>query len=149
MTTPSNQPDQPGRPDAPPDPVDPLGGLGALAGLGGGDLSGLLQQAQQMQQQLLEAQEELARTQVTGTAGGGLVRATVTGGGEVTGLEIDPSAVDPDDAEGLADLVLAAIRDANRAAGELAERAMGPLAAGLAGPGGLPGLSGPPGNLGR
>lgn len=151
MTTPSEHPDQPGRTGPPgasagPDPQaeDPLAGLGALAGLGGGDLSGLLQQAQQMQQHLLQAQEELSRTEVTGTAGGGLVRATVTGGGEVTGLEIDPAAIDPDDAEGLSDLVLAAIRDANRAAGELAQQAMGPLAAGLGGAG-LPGLPGAPG----
>ena len=115
---------------------------GGLGGLGGGDLSQLLEQAQQMQQQLLAAQEELGRTEVTGSAGGGLVRATVTGGGEVVGLEIDPSAIDPSDAEGLADLVVAAIRDANRAASELQQKAMGPLAEGLGGAGGLglPGL---------
>ncbi len=127
---------QPGNgPGAPGD----LAGIGGLGGLGGGDLSSLLQQAQQMQQRLLEAQEELARTEVTGTAGGGLVRATVTGGGEVTGLQIDPSAIDPDDPEGLADLVLAAIRDASRAAGELQQQTMEPLAEGLGGggPGGL------------
>ena len=105
---------------------------------GGTDLSSLMAQAQQMQQRLLAAQEELAKAEVTGTAGGGLVRATVTGAGEVVGLEIDPGAVDPADAEGLADLVLAAIRDANRAAGELQQEAMGPLAEGLGG--GVPGL---------
>lgn len=126
--------DQP--PANPPGP-DPLAALG---GLGGGDLSSLLQQAQSMQQRLLDAQEELARAEVTGTAGGGLVRATVTGSGEVTGLHIDPSAIDPSDPEGLADLVLAAIRDANRAAGELARQTMGPLAEGLGGSLGLPGL---------
>jgi len=111
-------------------------------GPGGGDLSQLLQQAQQMQQRLLEAQEELARAEVTGTAGGGLVQATVTGGGEVIGLQIDAQAIDPSDPEGLADLVLAAIRDANRAAGELQQQTMGPLAEGLGGAGGLglPGL---------
>jgi DNA-binding YbaB/EbfC family protein len=127
-----DQPDQPGGP----------GGLGGLGGLGGGDLSQILQQAQQMQQQLLDAQEELGRAEVTGTAGGGLVRATVTGGGEIVGLEIDPSAIDPTDAEGRADLVVAAIRDANRAASELQQQAMGPLAEGLGGTGGLglPGL---------
>jgi nucleoid-associated protein EbfC len=102
----------------------------------------LMKQAQQMQQQLMAAQEQLARTQVAGSAGGGLVRATVTGAGEVVGLEIDPSAIDPTDAEGLADLVLAAIRDGNRSVAELQERAMGPLAEGLGGAGGLglPGL---------
>jgi DNA-binding YbaB/EbfC family protein len=113
---------------------DPAGGQ---PGLGGADLSQLLQQAQQMQQRLLDAQEELARAEVTGSAGGGLVRATVTGSGEVVGLQIDPSAIDPDDAEGLADLVLAAIRDANRAASDLQRQAMGPLAEGLGGAGGL------------
>lgn len=109
---------------------------------GPGDLNALLQQAQQMQQQLLAAQEELGRAQVTGSAGGGLVTATVTGGGEVVGLEIDPSAIDPSDPDGLADLVLAAIRDANRAASELQQQTMGPLAQGLGGAGGLglPGL---------
>jgi len=95
-----------------------------------------------MQQRLLDAQEELSRAEVTGSAGGGLVRATVTGSGEVTGLHIDRSAIDPDDPDGLADLVLAAIRDAHRAAGELAQQTMGPLAEGLGGPGGL-GLTGP------
>jgi nucleoid-associated protein EbfC len=108
----------------------------------GGDLSSLLQQAQQMQARLLEAQEELARAQVTGTAGGGLVTATVTGGGEVVALQIDPSAIDPDDAEGLADLVLAAIRDANQSAQELQQQTMSPLAEGLGGMGGGLGLPG-------
>lgn len=108
----------------------------------GGDLSSLLQQAQQMQARLLAAQEELAKAEVSGSAGGGLVHATVTGGGEVVGLRIDPSAIDPDDAEGLADLVLAAIRDANRAAQELQQQTMGPLAEGLGGMGGGLGLPG-------
>ncbi len=102
----------------------------------------LLQQAQQMQQQLVAAQEEMARTEVTGTAGGGLVSATMTGSGELTALTIAPSAVDPDDLETLQDLVVAAVRDAKRAADELAAQTMGPLAGGLGGPGGLglPGL---------
>lgn len=119
----------------------------ALGGFGGADLSSLMAQAQQMQQQLMQAQEELAQAQVTGSAGGGVVRATVTGAGEVVGLEIDPAAIDPSDAEGLADLVLAAIRDANRAASDLQSQAMTPLAEGLGGLGGdtgrglgLPGL---------
>ena len=113
------------------------------AGFGGGaDLSSLMAQAQQMQQRLMQAQEELAQAQVVGTAGGGLVTATVTGAGEIVGLEIASSAIDPTDAEGLADLVLAAIKDANRAAAELQQQAMGPLAEGLGGAGGLglPGL---------
>ncbi len=109
------------------------------------DLSALMSQAQEMQRQLLEAQDELARTEVTGTSGGGLVTATVSGAGEVTGLTIDPSAIDPSDAEGLADLVIAAIRDATRAAGELQQQAMGPLAQGLGGLGGRQGGSLPAG----
>ena len=73
----------------------PAGDGPDASGLGGADLSSLMAQAAQMQQQLMAAQEQLASTQVTGSAGGGLVRATVTGAGEVVGLKIDPSAVDP------------------------------------------------------
>ncbi|SFE06164.1 hypothetical protein SAMN05216574_10265 [Blastococcus tunisiensis] len=107
------------------------------------DMAQLLQQAQQMQQQLAAAQEELARTEVTGTAGGNLVTATMTGGGDVTAISIAPDAVDPDDLETLQDLVVAALHDAKRAVDELAAQTMGPLAGGLGGPGGglgLPGL---------
>ena len=107
------------------------------------DLSQLMKQAQEMQQQLVAAQEELARTLVTGSAGGGLVSATMTGDGELTALTIAPAAVDPDDLETLQDLVVAAVRDAKRAADQLAADRMGPLAGGLGGPGGglgLPGL---------
>ncbi len=102
----------------------------------------LLQQAQQMQQDLAAAQEELAQTEVTGSAGGGLVTARMTGTGELVAVTIAPAAVDPDDLETLQDLVVAAVRDAKRAAEELAERTMGPLAGGLGGGGGLglPGL---------
>ncbi len=113
----------------------------------------LLQQAQAVQEQLFTAQRELAEAEVKGTAGGGLVTATVNGEGEVTGLSIDPKAIDPDDpadtAETIADLVLAAIRDASREARELQQEKMGPLTAGLGGlGGGMPGIGGgemPPG----
>ncbi|MGP4115211.1 YbaB/EbfC family nucleoid-associated protein [Streptomyces sp. 4N509B] len=108
-------------------------------GGGGVDMQQLLQQAQKMQQDLAAAQQELAEAQVEGTAGGGLVRATVSGSGELTALEIDPKAVDPEDTETLADLVIAAVRDANNAAQELAKVKLGPLAQGLGG-GGMPGL---------
>ena len=107
------------------------------------DMQAILQQAQQMQQQLMTAQQELAEAEVTGTAGGGLVSATVSGAGELKSLEIDPKVVDPDDTETLADLVVAAVRDANSKAQELAATKMGPLAGGLGG-GDLGGL----GNLG-
>jgi DNA-binding YbaB/EbfC family protein len=102
----------------------------------------LLKQAQKMQQQMVSAQQELAETEVSGTAGGGLVTATVTGAGEVLGVKIDPKAVDPDDVESLEDLVVAAIRDASRAAAALAEQTMGPLTQGMGGPLGLSGLPG-------
>ena len=97
----------------------------------------LLQQAQQLQQQMQAAQESLAATEVTGSAGGGLVTATMTGDGELTALTIAPAAVDPDDLETLQDLVVAAVRDAKRAADDLAAQKMGPLAGGLGGGGGL------------
>ncbi|MQY15038.1 Nucleoid-associated protein [Streptomyces sp. RB5] len=107
---------------------------------GGGqpDMQQLLQQAQKMQQDLVAAQQELAETPVEGSAGGGLVKATVTGSGELKALVIDPKAVDPEDTETLADLVVAAVRDANAAAQQLAQQKLGPLAQGLGG--GLPGL---------
>jgi DNA-binding YbaB/EbfC family protein len=97
----------------------------------------LMKQAQKMQQELLAAQEELAAAEVTGSAGGGLVTATVTGSGELRSVTIDPTVVDPDDVETLQDLVVAAVRDANRAAQELASQRMGPLTQGLGGMGGL------------
>ena len=100
-----------------------------------GDMSGLMAQAQAMQQQLLNTQQELAETRIDGTAGGDLVTATLTGAGELVGLVIKPEAVDPDDTETLADLVLAAVRDASTKSQALAAAKLGPLAGGL---GGLP-----------
>ena len=96
----------------------------------------LMKQAQKMQEQLMAAQAELADTQVEGSAGGGMVKATVTGSGDLLSLSIDPSVVDPEDVETLTDLVVAAVRDAARAAQELTAEKMGPLAGGM----GLPGL---------
>ncbi|PRH77533.1 YbaB/EbfC family nucleoid-associated protein [Streptomyces solincola] len=108
---------------------------------GGGqpNMQELLQQAQKMQQDLARAQEELAQTEVDGQAGGGLVKATVTGAGEIRNLVIDPKAVDPEDTETLADLVVAAIQAANENAQALQQQKLGPLAEGLGG-GGMPGL---------
>jgi nucleoid-associated protein EbfC len=101
----------------------------------------LMKQAQQMQQQMATVQAELAATEVTGSAGGGLVSVTVTGAGEVQSVKIDPKVVDADDVETLEDLVLAAIHNATEAARELTEQKMGPLTAGLGGGGfGLPGF---------
>jgi nucleoid-associated protein EbfC len=103
-----------------------------------GDMSGLLAQAQAMQEQLLNAQQELAALEVEGSAGGGLVTATVTGAGELVGLVIKPEAVDPEDTETLADLIVAAVRDATNKAQAVAASKLGPLAGGLGIGGGLP-----------
>jgi DNA-binding YbaB/EbfC family protein len=103
-----------------------------------GDMSGLLAQAQAMQEQLMNAQQELAELQVEGSAGGGLVTATVTGAGELVGLVIKPEAVDPEDTETLADLIVAAVRDATNTAQAVAASKLGPLAGGLGIGGGLP-----------
>jgi DNA-binding YbaB/EbfC family protein len=100
----------------------------------------LMKQAQKMQRDLMAAQEELAAASVEGSAGGGLVRATMSGAGELTALAIDPSAVDPEDLETLQDLVVAAVRDAKRAADELAAATMGPLTGGMGGALGIPGF---------
>jgi DNA-binding YbaB/EbfC family protein len=100
----------------------------------------LMKQAQKMQAQLEAAQQELAETQIEGTAGGGLVQATVSGAGELLALVIDPKSVDPDDVETLADLVVAAVRDANANAAALQEQKLGPVTGGAGGLGGLPGL---------
>jgi DNA-binding YbaB/EbfC family protein len=110
------------------------------------DMQQLLAAAQQMQDQLISAQQELADTEVEGTAGGGLVTATVNGQGELVDLAISAAAIDVTDqaetAQSVADLVLAAVRDAYRAAGELQQEKMGPLAAlSGGGPGEVPGLS--------
>jgi len=99
----------------------------------GGDMSGFLAQAQAMQQQLLTAQQELAETEIHGSAGGDLVTATITGAGELLAVTIKPEAVDPDDTETLADLIVAAVRDANAKSQALAAEKLGPLAGGLGG----------------
>ncbi|MBM7491431.1 DNA-binding YbaB/EbfC family protein [Micromonospora luteifusca] len=99
----------------------------------------MLKQAQKMQQQIAAAQAELAEAELTGTAGGGLVTATVSGAGELKAIKIDPKAVDPDDVETLEDLVVAAVHNAAEAARELTERKMGPVTGGMGGLG-LPGF---------
>ena len=99
----------------------------------------IMKQAQKMQQQVAQAQAELADAEVTGSAGGSLVTVVMTGLGEVKSVRIDPKAVDPDDVESLEDLVLAAIRNAAEAQRELTEAKMGPATGGLGGLG-LPGF---------
>lgn len=97
----------------------------------------LMKEAQRAQKKMAEAQERLASLTVEGTAGGGLVRVTARGDGAVTGVAIDPAAVDPEDLSLLEDLVTAAVADAQRLSRELQEREMGSAMGGL---GGLPGL---------
>ena len=106
------------------------------------NLQQLMKQAQKMQQQVADAQAELAEAELTGTAGGGLVTVTIKGTGEVSAIKIDPKAVDPDDVETLEDLVLAALHNATEAVRELTEQKMGPLTAGLGGMGGGLGIPG-------
>jgi DNA-binding YbaB/EbfC family protein len=103
------------------------------------NLQQLMKQAAKMQQQLEQAQAELAEVEVTGTAGGGLVTVTMMASGELRSVKIDPKAVDPDDVETLEDLVLAAVANASAAARAKTEETMGPLSAGLGGLG-LPGM---------
>src|SRR3954454_18710129 len=103
-------------------------------------MSNLLAQAQAMQNQLMEAQADLESQEIEGSAGGGLGAALVSGTGELLSLDIKKEAVDPDDTETLADLIVAAVRDASENAKQAAAAAMGPLAGGLGG--GLPGLDG-------
>lgn len=117
------------------------------AGSGAG-LGQILEQAQKMQAALFSAQQELAEARVQGTAGGGLVTATVNGGGELVDLAISRDAVDPDDPNTLADLVLAAVRDATTNAHRLAAEKMGEATGGLGAPGGPGGLPGGLGGLG-
>lgn len=103
------------------------------------DMQALLAQAQQMQQAVMAAQEEIAASEVPGEAGGGLVKVTIKATGEVTSLQIDPKVVDPEDVETLQDLVVGAINTAMASAQELAAEKLGPLAGGMGG-GAMPGL---------
>lgn len=91
---------------------------------GGFDMNALLAQAQAMQEQMVSAQQDLATKTVTGSAGGDLVSVTMTGAGELTAVRISPSAIDPEDAETLGDLIVAAVRDASNQVQALASAAM-------------------------
>ena len=98
-------------------------------------MANLQRMAQQMQQEMLRVQNELEATIVDGSAGGGVVTATVTGKQEVVSVTIDPSAVDPSDVEMLQDLVVAAINDAIRASRQLEAEKMAAVTGGLKIPG--------------
>ncbi|KQW50709.1 nucleoid-associated protein [Nocardioides sp. Root1257] len=114
--------------------------------MGGFDMNTLMQQAQQMQQELANAQARLAEQTVDGTVAGGAVTVTVNGVGELVGVEIKAGGfdgADADDLSDLSDMIVAAYRDAKAQADALAGEALGPLTGG----GGLP-EAGAPGQLG-
>jgi len=102
-----------------------------------GGMNALMQQAQQMQAQLQEAQAKLADMEVTGAAGGGLVSVVMTGRHDVRRVTIDPSLLD-DDREMLEDLVAAAVNDAVRKVEKTAQEQMSGLMGGVGLPGGMP-----------
>ena len=95
------------------------------------DMQALFEQASAMQQRMVDAQAELAEARITGHAGGGLVTATVNGAGELLSLDIAPEACDPADTETLADLVVAAIRNASSKANAQAAEQLEDLSGGL------------------
>jgi nucleoid-associated protein EbfC len=103
------------------------------------DMNKMLQQVQEMQAQMTRAQEELASETVEASAGGGMVTVKATGALEITEIKIAPEAIDPEDPELLADMVLAAVNEALRSAQSLAESKLGSAMGGLKGLG-LPGL---------
>lgn len=121
---------QPGIPPGNPGNIGPFGQPVPPQGLQGlQDLQAALVAAQQMQQQLVEAQKQIAATQVQGQAGGGLVEATLNGQGQVVSIRIDPQVVDPDDVETLQDLLVVALGDAAEKLREAAKEILAPVAA--------------------
>lgn len=104
--------------------------------MGGMDMNALLKQAQQMQNDMLQAQEALKDEQVEASAGGGTVKVTITGDLVIKDVVIDPEAVDPEDVDMLSDLVQAAVNEAIRSAQELAASKMPDMP-------GMPGMGGP------
>ena len=106
----------------------------------GMDMNKLLQQMGQMQEQMQKAQDELDKETVESSAGGGMVTVTATGAGDIQQIKIDPKAIDPQDPDLLADMILAAVNEAIRSARSLQETKLGGLAGGALGGLGLPGL---------
>jgi DNA-binding YbaB/EbfC family protein len=102
------------------------------------DVNALMKQAQQMQDQMLQAQEQLKEETVEASAGGGMVKVTMGGDLTLRSIVIDPEAIDPEEAEMLAEMVQAAVNEGLRAAQELASSKMGGITGGLGG--GLPGM---------
>jgi hypothetical protein len=110
------------------------------------DMNKMMQQVQQMQADMAKAQEELAGQTVEASAGGGMVKVTASGSGDITAIKIDPEAVDPEDVELLEDMVLAAVNEAVRNSQELQESKLGGALGDLGDLGALGGLGGLPGS---
>ncbi|MBQ9249583.1 MAG: YbaB/EbfC family nucleoid-associated protein [Oscillospiraceae bacterium] len=104
---------------------------------GGGNQMNMMKQAQKMQQEFMKMQQELESTDFEFTAGGGAVKAVVSGTRQFSAIEIDPEVVDPEDVEMLQDLILAAINGALKLADDKTSESMAKLQGGL---GGFPGL---------
>ena len=104
--------------------------------MGGGNMQQLARQAQKLQQQMTKMQEEIEARKFEATAGGGMATAKVNGKKELLSIEIKPEAVDPDDVEMLQDLIVAAVNEALRQAGDAMEQGMGKMTGGM----NLPGL---------
>ena len=102
-----------------------------MGGMGGGNMNNMIRQAQKMQQDMMKAQEELESKTYEAQAGGGAVSASVSGKKELLSVAIDPEAVDPDDVEMLQDLIVAAVNEALRRAGEDAASQRSKLTGGL------------------
>lgn len=103
------------------------------------NMNKMMQQVQQMQAEMMAAQEKLKDEEVEASAGGGMVNVKVTGDLRLTSLTIDPGAVDPEDVEILQDMVTAAVNEGLRAAQQLAEQRMSAITGGMGGLG-LPGM---------
>jgi DNA-binding YbaB/EbfC family protein len=110
------------------------------------NINQLMKQVQQMQAEMAKAQEQLAGETVQASAGGGMVKVTITGDMKLQEISISPEAIDPEDPELLQDMVTAAVNEAIRSAQELASNKLGGIAGGI---GGLPGMGGGLPGLGR
>lgn len=107
-------------------------------GMGGlGDMAKMMKAAKDMQGKMAQMQDDLANVIVTGESGAGLVKATATAKGELTGLDIDPSIFSADDKEMVEDLILAAIKDAQQKASDKAQEEMQKMAQELGLPPGM------------
>lgn len=104
---------------------------------GMGNMGNLMKQAQKVQQKMMKMQEELAQREVSAQAGGGMVEATVNGRGELLRLRLEPEVVDPEDIEMLADMVVAAVGEAQRRSQDMMQEEMGKLTGGMGLPPGM------------